>query len=226
MGRKISFRHYSNFLFEAQLVDESEFEGNIANSVIIRRRLNLKTDEVRRRIKIKQAVKSDYIAPYQQGHLRPHGGCGTPAGERATYTFTNIVPQVGDFNNGVWKSVEIQGRKFIHEFCRYNNHVVVGAVPSNSQSNNRVTIPSFMWSYVKCARDVIVFLAPNIKNVEIKTYQLLIVFFTNGEHLKPVLQAIQRLGGKDRTDDPIIQRYNITFCNGNGKPCSITSSAW
>ena len=191
-----------SFMYEAQLVDETLFEGNIGDFTMIKKQLKLSNTAVWDRIKTKQATKFDYIrSGYAKGHLRPHAGSENKEAEIATYTYTNAVPQEGTFNQGVWSSVEDQTRNFIEAArCSDNNHVVVvGAVPSSDQVNNRVTIPSFLWSYVKCADHIAVFLAPNIDNDLINKNKLLTVFFTSGKNLQGVLHKIRDLRDHGRT---------------------------
>ena len=127
------------------------------------------------------------------------------------------MPQVGSFNMGAWKSIEMRTRKFIEASRCVDNVVVVGAVPSMDKLNDRVTIPSFLWSYVKCVHDVAVVLAPNIANILIKQFKLVTVFFTSEEMLPGVLRKIrdlenrvsriQHLAGKTKAGNLSNQNY-------------------
>ena len=186
-----------NFLFEVQLVGNTTF-GNIGNFQVVQQKLDLQREETWRKIKNTLAIEGDYKSDknYQQGHLRPYAGCQNREAELATNTFTNVVPQVGSFNTGVWKSIEIRTRKLIEASRCVDNVVVVGAVPSMDKLNGRVTIPSFLWSYVKCHNHTVVVLAPNIENDLIKRYKLVTIFFTTEEELSEVLRKIRDLENK------------------------------
>ena len=89
-----------DFMYEAQLVGETNV-GNIGSFEIIRKLLNLKRGEVWGKIGRKQAIKSDYTGTgFDKGHLRPHAGCQSIEATIATYTYTNVVPQLESFNRG------------------------------------------------------------------------------------------------------------------------------
>ena len=206
------------FLFEVQLVGQTPF-GNIGGVAEIKKQLNLTSEQAGEEIRTKHATDSDYNRTgFDKGHLRPVAGCENTAAEIATYTYTNAVPQVFSFNRGVWKSVERETRNFIAESrCFGDNVVVVGAVPSSDKLNWRVNIPSFLWSYIECANDIVVFLAPNINNNHIKKYQLVTAFFTVKNNLAKVLLeirdldtvAVGHLGGENLSGNQLKQFTGI-----------------
>ena len=182
------------FLYEAQLVDEGHFDGNIAGKPEIARQLDLGNQEAWERIKTRQAIECDYSqSGYVRGHLRP---CAGSEDSRATCTYTNVVPQVSDFNNGLWKSVEYRTRNFIKDAKCSDHHVIVGAVPGKARINDRVAIPSALWSYVRCDHHIVVFLAGNINKKLINKHRLLTVFFAKYDDVRNVLRAMRDLAGE------------------------------
>ena len=188
-----------NFLFEVQLVGHTTF-GNIGNFRDVQQKLGLQREETWQRIKNTLAIEEDYKSDknYHQGHLRPYAGCQNREAELATNTFTNVVPQVGSFNQGAWKSIEFQTRILIKDSKCEDNIVVTGAVPSSDELNGSVNIPSFMWSYVLCTNRITVFLVPNIENKLIHMYNFVTSFSTTKNNLPEVLHAIRDLEGRVR----------------------------
>ena len=108
-------------------------------------------------------------AAYGQGH-------GGAPGVRATFTYTNAVPQMGSFNSGAWK----EGEKKVIEFaklCDKNaiankktglTYVVVGVVPSHylgkpkyfgapgfseiQDATHSIVFPEIMWTAACCVQ--------------------------------------------------------------------------
>lgn len=107
-----------------------------------------------------QAVDGDYWNQdkLNRGHLFPNGHAPDEITAESTYTLTNTVPQNINFNKGSWRSMEQKVRDFMQTNCRDENnsanilaYVLTGAVPSdNTLLNNRVNIPSHMWTAFCC----------------------------------------------------------------------------
>ncbi|XP_035266977.1 uncharacterized protein LOC118223962 isoform X1 [Anguilla anguilla] len=57
-----------------------------------------------------QAVLEDYsdVVQYERGHLNPDEHQADPLDKAATYTLTNVVPQIREFNTGPWSDHEDQ----------------------------------------------------------------------------------------------------------------------
>ncbi|XP_045919964.1 endonuclease domain-containing 1 protein-like [Micropterus dolomieu] len=117
-------------------------------------------DEDRDRTYTKQAVDNDYNdnnLKLTRGHLIASTYGFQTSGKKSTFTLTNIVPQEKTFNEGSWYNIE-KGIKYVmDEYCKDNSgsikaYVVTGAIPSNNnkQLNNRVNIPSKLWSAFCC----------------------------------------------------------------------------
>ncbi|XP_053272381.1 endonuclease domain-containing 1 protein [Pleuronectes platessa] len=104
-----------------------------------------------------QADKKDYnnTQGYNRGHLLPSSYGFTRNEKTSTFTLTNIVPQVISFNNGSWRDMETCVRCVLDTNCINNNNntegfVVIGARPGNNFLNNKVNIPSMLWSAFCC----------------------------------------------------------------------------
>ncbi|XP_070296000.1 endonuclease domain-containing 1 protein-like [Salvelinus sp. IW2-2015] len=107
-----------------------------------------------------QAADTDYLnnnLGLDRGHLFPCSFAPDDAAKMYTFTLTNIVPQHHTFNNGSWNDMELNIRKTLEGNCKINNkikaYLVTGAVPSNNnnnQLNNRVNIPSHLWTAFCC----------------------------------------------------------------------------
>ncbi|KAL4007414.1 hypothetical protein ACER0C_001266 [Sarotherodon galilaeus] len=104
-----------------------------------------------------QAGNEDYKnnQGFDRGHLFPSSYGSTPIEKRSTFTLTNIVPQIGNFNQGSWNRMENCVKCVLNEYCLNNNDkiegfVVTGALPSNNSLNNKINIPSVLWSAFCC----------------------------------------------------------------------------
>ena len=103
-----------------------------------------------------QAVLEDYsnVVNYERGQLNPDEHQADPDDKAATYTLTNVVPQVQEFNNGPWKTQEHTVRQRLNNYCRGTAYVVTGVTTSGHtirrHNQNRVGIPTYLWSAYCC----------------------------------------------------------------------------
>uniref|UniRef100_A0A3Q4FZ72 Uncharacterized protein n=1 Tax=Neolamprologus brichardi TaxID=32507 RepID=A0A3Q4FZ72_NEOBR len=104
-----------------------------------------------------QAGDQDYRnnPDFDRGHLFPSSYGSDQIEKMSTFTLTNIVPQQSDFNTGSWNRMENCVKCVLNEYCINNNDkiegfVVIGALPSNSNLNNKINIPSVLWSAFCC----------------------------------------------------------------------------
>ncbi|XP_070786340.1 endonuclease domain-containing 1 protein-like [Enoplosus armatus] len=104
-----------------------------------------------------QAVLDDYTNAilYERGTLNPDEHQDEPDDKASTYTLTNVVPMVPDFNNRVWNKQEHIVRKRLNNYCRGTAYVVTGITTSGKmirrQNLNRVAVPTYLWSAYCCA---------------------------------------------------------------------------
>ena len=108
-----------------------------------------------------------------KGHLIA-ASYGRGVGEKikATFTYTNAVPQFGKFNQGQWLSYEKRLVTWGKNYCAFEGatnvrmHIVVGVLPSKSfdkkyfgsggfsnyfgDKNYRVNVPKAMWTAACC----------------------------------------------------------------------------
>ncbi|KAL7982819.1 hypothetical protein Chor_013155 [Crotalus horridus] len=98
-----------------------------------------------------QAVEEDYYNadPYDRGHLVPALHQPDQDSKDATFTLTNIVPQLHALNNGEWNTYE---ENINAAGCRVL-YILVGAVPGNTNLKNRVNIPSHIWAAGCCVME-------------------------------------------------------------------------
>ena len=105
-----------------------------------------------------QAGECDYLNNKQQldrGHLFPSSYGDTENDKKSTFTLTNAVPQAGPFNKGSWSKMEQCIKCVMDDYCINSNgqvegFIVIGAQPGNNRLNNRVNIPSMLWSAFCC----------------------------------------------------------------------------
>ncbi|NXQ33561.1 ENDD1 protein, partial [Alaudala cheleensis] len=117
-----------------------------------------------------QAINQDYkgLQGLDRGHLSPSGHRSGNNSKTSTFTLTNIVPQDSTLNKGAWKDYENQTMAQKTQGCS-TTYVIVGAVPGNTNiSNNRVNVPSHIWSAACCQTNIIMktwaVIAENNKN--------------------------------------------------------------
>uniref|UniRef100_A0A673XNM5 Zgc:172339 n=1 Tax=Salmo trutta TaxID=8032 RepID=A0A673XNM5_SALTR len=81
-----------------------------------------------------QAVLEDYTntVNLERGHLNPDEHQSDPNEKAATYTLTNVVPQVREFNIGPWKTHEHTIRHRLNNYCRGTAFVVTGVTTSGN----------------------------------------------------------------------------------------------
>ncbi|MEQ2195765.1 hypothetical protein XENOCAPTIV_018066 [Xenoophorus captivus] len=105
-----------------------------------------------------QAGDIDYRfnGTFDRGHIFPSSYALTTSDKLSTFTLTNIVPQAESFNKGSWNKMERCTKCVMEKYCINSSggtegFVVTGAQPSlNSKLNNRVNIPSTLWSAFCC----------------------------------------------------------------------------
>ncbi|XP_068566552.1 endonuclease domain-containing 1 protein-like [Cebidichthys violaceus] len=103
-----------------------------------------------------QAVLDDYTNAilYERGTLNPDEHQDDPDDKAATYTLTNVVPMVPDFNDRVWNKQEHVIRKRLNNYCHGTAYVVTGITTSGNmirrENMNRVAVPAYVWSAYCC----------------------------------------------------------------------------
>lgn len=117
---------------------------------------NFPPEDVHRGFEDSQAVLEDYsnTVIYERGQLNPDEHQAQPDDKAATYTMTNVVPQVREFNIGPWKDHENTIRRRLNNYCRGTAYVVTGVTTSGHtirrQNINRLGIPTYLWSAYCC----------------------------------------------------------------------------
>lgn len=104
-----------------------------------------------------QASDDDYRnnGRYDRGHLFPSSYGFTQRDKNSTFTLTNAVPQAPTFNNGSWNKMENCIKCVMSKYCinrnnRTDGSLVTGAEPGTQLMNNKINIPSVMWSAFCC----------------------------------------------------------------------------
>ncbi|KAM4618200.1 endonuclease domain-containing 1 protein-like [Polymixia lowei] len=103
-----------------------------------------------------QAVLDDYSdsVSFVRGLLSPDEHQDHPDDKAATYTLTNVIPQVREFNIGPWRNHEHTIRKRLNNYCRGTAYVVTGVTISGHMIRryniDRVAIPAYLWSAYCC----------------------------------------------------------------------------
>ncbi|XP_074394786.1 endonuclease domain-containing 1 protein-like [Zonotrichia albicollis] len=102
-----------------------------------------------------QAITQDYqnLQGLDRGQLCPIVHQSGDYNKTATFTLTNIVPQNSILLEGAWKEYEKKTMAQNTQGCT-TTYVITGAVPGDNYiSNNRVNVPSHIWSAACCLGD-------------------------------------------------------------------------
>ncbi|XP_038561879.1 endonuclease domain-containing 1 protein-like [Micropterus salmoides] len=116
----------------------------------------LPSENVHKSFEDAQAVLEDYSDSviFERGQLNPDEHQAHPDDKASTYTLTNVVPQVREFNIGPWKNHEHTIRRRLNNYCRGTAYVVTGVTNSGHtirrNNINRLGIPTYFWSTYCC----------------------------------------------------------------------------
>lgn len=124
-----------------------------------------------------QITGGDKEVQVHKGHLiaSSYGRAeGNPTRAKATFTYTNTIPQCGKFNSGQWATFERRLIRWGRDNCATKNtknvkmYIIVGAIPSTFNGANpryfgsggfsdymddklyRINVPSQMWTVACC----------------------------------------------------------------------------
>ncbi|MEQ2174041.1 hypothetical protein GOODEAATRI_003727, partial [Goodea atripinnis] len=103
-----------------------------------------------------QAILDDYTNAihYERGTLNPDEHQNELDDKASTYTLTNVVPMVPDFNDRIWNKQEHIIRKRLNNYCRGTAYIVTGITTSGKmirrENMNRIAVPTYLWSAYCC----------------------------------------------------------------------------
>ena len=99
-------------------------------------------------LKSKSASNGDYLKTgYDKGHLIPSNDlCFSLQSMAESFYFTNISPQVPNFNRGVWESLEEQVRVWVNQ--KDSLYIITGPIFLNIQGyigQNQIAVPGYFY---------------------------------------------------------------------------------
>lgn len=104
------------------------------------------------------ATNSDYYkSGYDKGHLAP--ASDMTWNKQAMYEsfyFSNITPQLAEFNRGIWKKLEMQVRNWATKYDSI--YICTGPVfisPTQTIGNNKINIPSHFYKTILIYNDTV-----------------------------------------------------------------------
>ena len=103
-----------------------------------------------------QAVLDDYsdVVLYERGQLNPDQHQSDLNDRAATYTLTNVVPQIREFNVGPWQEHQERIRLRLNNYCRGHAFIVTGVTTKGNtirrNNQDRLMIPEDLWSAYCC----------------------------------------------------------------------------
>jgi len=103
-----------------------------------------------------QAVLDDYsdVVLYERGQLNPDQHQSDPSDRAATYTLTNVVPEIREFSVGAWEEYQERVRVRLNNFCRGTAFIVTGVTTKGNtirrNNQDRLAIPEDLWSAYCC----------------------------------------------------------------------------
>ncbi|XP_056137658.1 endonuclease domain-containing 1 protein-like [Lampris incognitus] len=113
-------------------------------------------EDIHRSFQDTQAVLDDYsdTVNYERGQLNPDEHQADHDDKAATYTLTNVVPQVHDFSVGPWRDHSHTIRRRLNNYCYGHAYVVTGVTVSGlrilRRNIRRVAVPAHLWSAYCC----------------------------------------------------------------------------
>lgn len=108
-------------------------------------------------VKTGSATHSDYTrSGYDRGHLAPAGDFNiSPDDKQETFYMSNISPQVGDFNRGIWNDLEQKFRQWAErdeELYIVTGPVLKPGLPTIGK-NNEIAVPEMYYKIALCLTD-------------------------------------------------------------------------
>ncbi|XP_068164935.1 LOW QUALITY PROTEIN: endonuclease domain-containing 1 protein [Antennarius striatus] len=101
-----------------------------------------------------QAVLDDYMNAilYECCTLNPDEHQDDPDDKASTYTLTNVVPVVSNFNSRIWNKQEHLIRMRLNNYCHGKAHIVTGSSGKTIHHDkvNRSAVPTYLWSAYCC----------------------------------------------------------------------------
>lgn len=95
-----------------------------------------------------RVANNDYTGSgFDRGHLAPSADrTATREANSATFLMTNIAPQTGDLNRGVWERLESETRKI----ARQGNdlYIIAGVSGETGRIKNKISIPASYWKVI------------------------------------------------------------------------------
>lgn len=130
-------------------------------------------------VKTGSATHADYTrSGYDRGHLAPAGDFNTsPDDKQETFYMSNISPQVGDFNRGIWNDLEQKFRQWAErdeELYVVTGPILKPGLPTIGKYNE-IAVPEMYYKIALCLTDdqprMIGFLMKNeFSNENLKTF--------------------------------------------------------
>lgn len=140
-------------------------KANLINRV--ERDNNFKKDPL---IKGKSATTGDYLkSGYDRGHLVPSNDmCFSLQSMTESFYFSNVSPQVPNFNRGVWQTLEEQASTWVSE--KDSLFIITGPIFLNVQGyigQNQIAVPGYFYKIIYSSKNkqTIGFVLPNKKNI-------------------------------------------------------------
>lgn len=108
-------------------------------------------------VKTGSATHADYTrSGYDRGHLAPAGDFNTsPDDKQETFYMSNISPQVGDFNRGIWNDLEQKFRQWAErdeELYVVTGPVLKSGLPTIGKYNE-IAVPEMYYKIALCLTD-------------------------------------------------------------------------
>lgn len=109
---------------------------------------------------------------FDRGHLAPSADMPSRESQEESFLLSNIVPQEGKMNGGVWRDLEMNVRK---EAYRARVYVVTGPLFKGAKMTlkKRVLVPTYLYKAMYVVdKGAVVFIVSNDKNAETTTMSI------------------------------------------------------
>lgn len=122
-----------------------------------------------------QASQKDYNNMYDRGHMQPWADTSLLLHALDTNFYTNITPQLPEFNRGIWQELEKAIRIYVYEQGS-DIFIITGALSGIKTIGNRVEVPSGFYKVLfDPAREIIgayLIYQEGDLNLELKEYAI------------------------------------------------------
>jgi len=139
----------------------------------------------------RQASDSDFVAPWDRGHMTPANDAPDDATQRDTFVFTNAVPQHKKLNRFLWKYLEAS----LHQAAELEGEVYIvtgpifGSAPTLQKARVATPKATFKAIYIPSRNLAVGYIATNLAAPKCRIFPIAEIIRQSGIDPFPALSA-------------------------------------